>query len=51
MIGDWMTTDVSEVSPRLISSPVLVRASENLTRLLFSFLSVRESLWQATGLL
>lgn len=51
MIGAWLTMDVSEVSPRLIFSPTLVRASENLTRLLFFFLSVREPRWQAIGLL
>lgn len=40
MIGDWMTTDVSEVSPRLISSPP--RSEPQKTWLVFSFSS---SLW------
>ena len=39
MIGDWMTTDVSEVSQRLICSP----PQKNLTRLL-SFLPLCEGI-------
>lgn len=35
MIGDWMTTDGSQVFPRKIDLlPCSVRASQNLTRLL-----------------